>query len=654
MNYGLGIDTGGTYTDAVIYDFDSRQVVASSKSVTVKEHLETGITAAIDALAPGLLNSVRLVSLSTTLATNACVEGRGGRTKLIMIGCHEDIVSDHGAAYGLPPRKDIIFLAGGCNQQGVVVAPPDWEYLKSQVLACRAETDAFAIVELWGVRNPGFEQQAKALITQATGLPSFCGHELTGELNSLKRAASALLNAQLIPIIENFLDAVRSSLTAKGLKAPLVIVRGDGSLMSEEFARINPVETLLCGPAASVAGGLALTDLENCVIVDMGGTTSDIAVVEDGVPQRAPGGAHVGKWKTGIPSIRIDTVGLGGDSLIRHNNQGQLDIGPVRAAPLSWMVSRWPQTLESIRTLATTLEKDDISLCEFFYLVRDPGRDPFYTEAEHALIQALAAGPRSLTELAHQAQVSILEIKTKRLEHYGLIQRCGLTPTDLMHLTGAFQGWNTEAARLGAEILAFQLGLTVDQLVLYTEQTIKEQLYCHIVRILSDGSSLPPEELVRASYRQPKGLLQCHFSLSATLVGLGAPTHIYLPDVARALGAEFVIPENAAVANAVGAITGNVLAEETVQIIPLFAPSGVTGYTISSSLGTQVIKDYEEALTWARAQALQQATQSAQERGAGLVETHVEVLENGVKVKEGAVHLIEVLVKARAVGKIKA
>jgi len=653
MNYGLGIDTGGTYTDAVIYDFEAQKVVASAKSVTVKEHLETGITGAIDGLAPGLLASVTLISLSTTLATNACVEGKGGRAKLIMIGCHQDIVAQHGAEYGLPAGKDIVFLSGGYSQQGVVIEEPDWEYLKEQVLACQAETDAYAIVELWGIRNPGFEKKAKALITELTGLPSFCGHELTGELNSLRRAASALLNAQLIPIINGFLNAVRNSLTAKGLSAPIVIVRGDGSLMSEEFARNNPVETLLCGPAASVSGGLALTSQKNCVIVDMGGTTSDLAVVIGGVPKQTSEGAHVGKWKTGIPSILIDTVGLGGDSLIRYNLHGEPVIGPVRAAPLSWMASRWPETLPRIEALAVAKKKDDIPLCEFFYLVRDPGKDPFYTDAEFLIIEELKGGPQSLTELAQRAGGSILEVKTKRLEHYGLIQRCGLTPTDLMHLAGTFQGWNTQAARLGADILAFQMGISVEQLVERTEQAIKEMLYCHIVRILMEGSSKHTEQLVKKSFRKPEGLLTCQFSLSATLVGLGAPTHLYLPDVAKALGADYVLPEHAAVANAVGAITGNVLADESVQIIPQFAASGVTGFQIFSAAGTHLIKDYDEAVEWAKTQALKQAVQSAHERGADKVESQVEVLVNGVPGKEGALHLIEVLVKARAVGKMK-
>ena len=105
------------------------------------------------------------------------------------------------------------------------------------------------------------------------GLLVVCGHELASQLNFLKRAATALLNARLIPLINEFIDAVKLGLKERGIDAPLVIVCGDGSIMSEEFVRDRPVETLLSGPAASGIGGMNLSGQKNCVVVDMGGTT---------------------------------------------------------------------------------------------------------------------------------------------------------------------------------------------------------------------------------------------------------------------------------------------------------------------------------------------------------------------------------------------
>ncbi|MDA8425693.1 MAG: hydantoinase/oxoprolinase family protein [Treponema sp.] len=648
--YGLGIDTGGTYTDAVIFDFQTESVVASAKSVTVKEDLTVGISGAIAGLPAGPLGEVKLVSLSTALATNACVEGKGSRAVLVMIGCDEEIAARYGREYGLPAAKDIIFLGGGHGQQGEVKGEPDWDCLRGRIEERRRETDAFAVVELWGIRNPEYEKKAKDLIAEWTGLQVVCGHELTGEVNSLKRAASALLNAQLIPIIADFLNAVKLSLAKARIEAPLVIVRGDGSLMSESFARGKPVETLLCGPAASVAGGLHLTGERNCVIIDMGGTTSDIAIVRDGLPRLASEGANIGKWRTGIQSILIDTVGLGGDSIIRHSAGNGLAIGPVRAAPLSWTASRWPGVLERIRDLHRSRRRDEISLCEFLYLVRGIEGDPFYGEEERAIARALRDGPLSVTELADATDTSIVEIRTRRLEQHGVIMRCALTPTDIMHLDGNVSLWNKDAAFLGASIMAHQIGATLDELVELVGEGVKEKLYFSIVKMLMEdedesllkgGISRQLEALLGKSFARRRaaargetdgrGFLDCGFSTSATLVGIGAPIHLYLPDVAKALGAAYVVPRNAGVANAVGAITGNVIAEETVIVRPRYSVAGITGYISFSSAENRSFSEYDEALEWARRTARELAQSSAAARGAREIEISVSVDDSAVQ-----------------------
>jgi len=648
MKYGLGIDTGGTYTDAVIYDLENSVLLATAKSVTVKENLETGINASLDLLPPDMLEKVKLVALSTTLATNACVEGRGSRAKLVMIGCDSDIVGKYGREYGLPDASEIIFLQGGHNQQGEVVSEPDWNCLKTRLAECESSTDAFAVVELWGIKNPEFEKRIKEFITINTGKLTICGHELTGEVNSLKRAASALLNAQLIPLVNSFINAVKASLASKGMNALLVIVRGDGSLMSEEYAREKPVETMISGPAASVAGGIWLTGEKDCIIIDMGGTTSDLAIVEDGKPGLTLEGANVGKWKTGIKSIAIDTLGLGGDSLIRHTAEGKPVIGPVRAAPLSWMVSRWPDILRQIKVLYHSKKRHTISLCEFFYLIRDISNDPFYTEKERKMAAGLKNGPRSIGDLAEATGTSIYENETSRIEKLGIIMRCGLTPTDIMHLSGDFCEWSREAALYGAEIMAHQLDMSLEKLKHEVYENMKEKLYISIVRLLlekddrqlvKDGISMQLYSLMVSSFHKARNIqtgaggkndfMLCSFSTKAKLVGIGAPIHIFLPDVARCLDTDYVIPENAGVANAVGAITGNVSVEETVVIRPrTIAAVGNIGYYCYSSVEREKFTKYEDAVDWAKAHAESSACRIAKERGADAVEILVDIFKN--------------------------
>ena len=399
MRLGLGIDTGGTYTDGVIYDFDDSKVIKGAKSLTVKEDLKLGIIHVLDQMPQELLKKIGVVSLSTTLATNACVEDKGSRAKLILIGCDENIVKKNGQQYGLPSIEDIIFIRGGHDLRGEVTEEPHWDVLHDKIKNTMGKTDSFAIVQMWGIRNPEFEKKAKELIYDWTGLPVVYKHELAGELNFLKRAATALLNAKLIPLINKFIDAVKVGLKERGIHAPLAIVCGDGSVMSEGYVRNRPVETLLSGPAASVIGGINVSGQQNCVVVDMGGTTSDLAIVKEGKPFLAYEGADVGNWKTAVKSVDIRTIGLGGDSQISFDSRDKLIIGPRRVAPLSWLAHRWPKVLGQIKLLHEENRIHTRSLCQFFYSIGEIPQDGDFTTEEKRIVEALKEGPLSMEKL---------------------------------------------------------------------------------------------------------------------------------------------------------------------------------------------------------------------------------------------------------------
>ncbi|MGI6778184.1 MAG: hydantoinase/oxoprolinase family protein [Acetivibrionales bacterium] len=640
MKYGLGIDTGGTYTDAVIFDFETKAIISSAKSVTIKEDLTLGINNALQQLPVDKLSEVMLVSLSTTLATNACVEGKGSRAVLILIGCDRDIVEEYGVKYGLPDSDRIIFLDGGHDQEGHVKNEPDWNYLKRRISEFEKTADAFAVVELWGIRNIDYERKSKDFISEWTGKPVVCGHDLTDEVNSLKRAASALLNAQLIPLVNDFINSVKSSLSYFKINAPLVIVRGDGSLMSEEFAREKPVETLLSGPAASVSGGINLSKRKNCVVVDMGGTTTDLALVRDGIPILAYEGVKVGDWRTGTKSIYINTFGLGGDSLIRHNKENKLLVGPFRAAPLSWLADKCPEIIKTIKELKLQKKRHTVSLCEFFYLIKDITNDSYYNDEEKEVVKMLKDSPKSILELSESTGISIYGNRFQRLEKHGIIMRSGLTPTDIMHLTGDFSGWNRDAAQLGAEIMAFQLNITLDELNKRVYHLVKRKLYYNIVKMLLENENEELfkgididsfHDLIMMGYRKPyyegipdkssknKGYIESVFNTGLSLIGIGAPIHIYLPDVAKSLNAECIISEKASVANAVGAITGNITVEEKVIIRPNYQAGTKEVFMCYSSVSRAKFEDYHDAISWAESEATKLARENAIARGAGEV-----------------------------------
>lgn len=627
LKYGLGIDAGGTYTDGVIYDFNENKVTSFTKAVTNRENLGQSINGILDNLPKEQLSKVKLVSLSTTLATNACVEDKGRKATLILMGCKRDTVEELGHKYGLPNTKDIIFVEGQHNNDGTVKIKPDWQKLKEKVLAYRNQTNAFAVVELSGIYNPEFEIEAKTLIEDLTGLYTINSNAVSRELNFMKRAASALINAQLVPLINEFLDSVRYNLDIRKINCPLVIVRGDGTLMSEEIARQMPVETLISGPAASAVGAVNLSGRKNCIIVDMGGTTSDLALVKDGMVKFAYKGVNIGKYLTGTKSIDIKPVGLGGDSHITFDGNGEVIISARRAAPLCYLAYKWPHMLEEIKLIYNEKKKNTLSLCEFFYLTKDVEDYSMYDKYEAAIIKALKNGPLSIRRLAEAAGTSIYELKLSELEKFGIVMRSALTPTDIMHLTGKFVRFNKEASYFGAVILANRLGLDLQKLIKIIDTKVKEKLYLNIANVLLENesddfkangmSNIVKNLLLKGFYNNEDENLGLKFSTNFDLVGIGAPIHIFLPEVAEKLNTQCIIPENASVANAVGAITGNIAVEEIVTIKPIYEAEGISRYSCSSSEQHSNFESYEEAINWSKEEARRIASEKALERGSG-------------------------------------
>ncbi|MEG0586249.1 MAG: hydantoinase/oxoprolinase family protein, partial [Christensenellaceae bacterium] len=256
--------------------------------------------------------------------------------------------------------------------------------------------------------------------------------------NSIKRGASALLNARLIPVIDDFLKAINAALKSRKIELPVVIVRSDATLMSEHFTGAKPIETLLCGPAASVMGAMTLTNKKNCLVVDMGGTTTDIALVKNGIPVRSQDGIHVGEWQTFVKGLYIDTFALGGDTAIRYKN-GKLVLETDRLLPLCILAEKYPQVKNNLQNLLTSNTVHTQYLHEFFVAVRDISQSPHYTVEEKKLCAMLKDNPLPLAQAAHAMGKSLYGFDTARLEKEGVLLKSGLTPTDIMHIKGDFK-----------------------------------------------------------------------------------------------------------------------------------------------------------------------------------------------------------------------
>ena len=227
--------------------------------------------------------------------------------------------------------------------------------------------------------------------------------------------------------------AVQSILEQREIHAPLMMVKGNGSLINTQTALKQPVGTVLSGPAASVVGACALSGVPNAIIADMGGTTTDIAVVSAGQPELSSDGVRIGDWKPMVEAVRVISIGLGGDSEVRFNGQTGIEIGPRRAVPLSLLGHLYPETLEALnRQLA-----DSPSRRNNRFALRLEYNDVLMSECSQDELRAwemLAGHPVELNSIVNADRDTGRAIA--RLQRKGLVIYSGFTPSDAAHVSG--------------------------------------------------------------------------------------------------------------------------------------------------------------------------------------------------------------------------
>ena len=619
----LGIDTGGTYTDAVALSAKSGRVVASAKALTTRPDLARGIGQAIANLEGVDPGAVVLVCLSTTLATNAIVEGRGGRVCLLLIGYDSELIERFGFQRDLVV-EDVAYVAGGHDIYGRRARPADEEAVRRAVSEREGRVDAFAVSDYLGVRNPEDELRVRDLLQQLTDLPVTCGHELSEELNSIRRATTVALNARLIPLLRELVWAVGRALAERGVAAPLMLVRGDGSLISAELALQHPVETILSGPAASVLGARHLTGRDDLLVVDMGGTTTDLAILRGGRPRASSRGAWVGGWRTLVRAVDTRSVGLGGDSVVALERSGELRIGPERVVPLSLAAFDDPGLeRELARLLSPGRRRPGIPL--FFSLIGRPP-PPDLTATEDRLLAFLQGKMRSLEDIArHVGWAQVYLSYPNRLEAGGFIQRIGFTPTDALHVRGAYAPWSREAAQLGAQILGQRLGMRAESFAEHICALVADRLATEIVAQVAadeagDDKLLEGQAaqffLQRALHPERPSTLKVRCRLELPVGAVGAPVRAYFPSMAEKLQAELLIPDHAEVANAIGAASGSVVQVVEIRIEPEYSVAGIRSYSVHTPEARREFTELAAALAYARQVGQRLAEEAGRRAGA--------------------------------------
>ena len=642
MVLGLGIDTGGTYTDSVVIDTETKEIVCRSKALTTRDDLIKGIVASLRGLSK--TDGISIVSLSSTLATNSIVEGKSCRVGLIVLG------KKFGHTVNV---ANYAYIDAQLDLKGRTVKKLDMDEAKAAVESMRGKVDVLAVVGYMSVRNPSHEETVRNLADRMLGIPVVCAHELTSKLGFEQRANTAIINAGLIPTIIDLIKAVTKALEDLGIKAPLMIVKGDGSIMNAATAVRRPIETIMSGPASSLTSAMVHTGIQDALIADIGGTTTDLGIIHGGFVRTLDTGALVGGHRTRVRAADVSTYGMGGDSRISVE-KGKIVLSTIRIIPICIAATKWPEVKQWISDLDSLKHSpsDTVSDCEFY--TRASNMELSYlTESDKRFLKLIEQRPYAVREASDATVIPFDRFCLRDLESEGYVTRIGITPTDILAAEGTYKEYDTAASRKAVEMLAGKADMDVDTFIAKTKEAIVQKICrCimdHIIRAetgkdeLSRSDEAMIEEILRDTREYDIG-----FRLKMPIVGIGAPVGAWLPKVAEKLNTELILPENYDVGNAIGAISSSVTEVVELSVRAAFQDfSEDPECTVYNGEEAFDFSDKDEALEFAVEEATRIATARAIESGAAEVAIEkkidqmlIDVEGNGKKVFRGATVIV--------------
>lgn len=620
MQYSMGIDAGGTYTDSIIIRDSDGKVMDSSKAPTTYPDLLAGIRNSIDGLDERYLKDVKMVSVSTTLATNTILEKNGYPVGLILVGDYE-----------VPEKMNIEFhtiVKGGHDHHGAELTSLDLEAVEAFVRKVKDKVSAFAVSSYFSVRNPAHELAVKALIKELTGMPVVCGHELSLDLGAYERGITAYLNAQLIPVANQFIRSIREEISRRGMDSRLLMLKCDGSVVGINEALEKPIESIFSGPAASLVGASHLSGLGTCAVIDVGGTSTDVSMLENGLPELCADGAVVGGWQTKVKAIRMETSAMGGDSHIWVRNM-KINIGPRRVIPLCVAAVKYPGFLETLkkgRIPGTMRLEENVQPTKFF--VRTGVEPSDLGKLEKELFDRIGDFPASLNDIFWETQKTLSPGLLDSLLRKRLIQAIGFTPTDALHVLGEYTAWDREASKVGAKLLERYTQTDHIELCKQIKKDVARNMALNLVSfILKD---VPPKEIEKILLSDKF----TQFKMKIPVVLIGGPVVAYIKELKQILDAEIIVPEHAKVGNAVGAVVGKGIKRLEILIKSIYSKDKKRMVLLFSPLGRETFGSYPEALEYAdtlgRRLVMEYMTESGLDKG----QVQIEVSKKDISLSE--------------------
>lgn len=334
--YKLGIDVGGTNTDAVLID-ENLNVIADIKYPT-SEDIYEGILGAMNCVleTSGIdRTQIRQAMLGTTQCTNAIVERKNlAKIGILRIGAP--------ATLGVPPMVDWdddiseiavgnTIIRGGSEYDGKEITGLDEEAAKEFFLEMKEKgVKSIAISSVFSTVRNDHELRAAQICKEVMGedVHVSISSEI-GSMGLIERENATILNAALWQVAERFTDGFAKSLEAQGItNAEIYLSQNDGTLMTMEYARRYPILTVACGPTNSIRGASFLSQLKDAIVIDVGGTTTDLGVIQNGFPRESSVAVTIGGVRTNFRMPDVISIGLGGGSIVRVREDGKVTVGP--------------------------------------------------------------------------------------------------------------------------------------------------------------------------------------------------------------------------------------------------------------------------------------------------------------------------------------
>ena len=451
MSLVLGVDTGGTYTDAVIVKSGKNEILEKAKAFTTHADLKIGIDNCLNRLDKNLINQVEQVNISTTVAVNAILENNFEDTGILMIG---KTILDRLPARYLYSIKNPFTHHNAFLTEGIKEIKDIYRFFNNRVSNIIITSDN---------KKEHFEQErivAEIVSQELVGCDIIPASEQSGSSDYVKRTVEAALKVFLKPLVASWIKCIRKSLYEKGIGDELYIVNAMGDLVTCEQAVCDPLSLIYSGLATSVKGGIALAGIEDFLLVDMGGTSSDVTKVSGGRLEGMTIPIKVGGFKIDKEAMNVKSYGVGGDSCIRINQARKIKVGPEKAMPICVAAHYHRDITDELCRYKCDVGYEMITAqqvdCYISYGI-DQRLEAQLTYDENKIVEYVSEHPHNILQIGKHFGKDPDSLHMDRLLKLNAVDLISMTPTDILHISNRYNEWDAEASHAAAEIMRRQI-----------------------------------------------------------------------------------------------------------------------------------------------------------------------------------------------------